>query len=103
MDPSFVKPDPLSDRSGTVERGATPCGFTDQKSSAMSSVLVALAPVEGLMTMTDARPLGADEATFIAAARSGDTARFSLITERHRRSEPSVRRPVRPRRGRAGD
>jgi RNA polymerase sigma-70 factor (ECF subfamily) len=51
----------------------------------MSSVLVALAPVEGLMTMTDARPLGADEATFIAAARSGDTARFALITERHRR------------------
>ncbi|MGH3429303.1 MAG: hypothetical protein ACRDQZ_17345, partial [Mycobacteriales bacterium] len=62
-----------------------PCGFTDEKSSAMSSVLVALAPVEGLMTMTDARPLGADEAAFIAAARSGDTARFALITERHRR------------------
>jgi RNA polymerase sigma-70 factor (ECF subfamily) len=37
------------------------------------------------MTMTDARPLGADEATFIAAARSSDTARFALITERHRR------------------
>jgi RNA polymerase sigma-70 factor (ECF subfamily) len=37
------------------------------------------------MTMTDARPLGADEATFIEAARSGDTARFALITERHRR------------------
>jgi RNA polymerase sigma-70 factor (TIGR02960 family) len=37
------------------------------------------------MTMTDARPLGADEATFIAAARSDDTARFALITERHRR------------------
>jgi hypothetical protein len=35
----------------------------------MSSVLVALAPVEGLTTMTDARPLGTDEATFIAAAR----------------------------------
>ncbi|MFI6793372.1 RNA polymerase subunit sigma-70 [Nonomuraea sp. NPDC050383] len=35
--------------------------------------------------MTDARPLGADEATFIAAVRSGDTARFALITERHRR------------------
>ncbi|MEV6873404.1 RNA polymerase subunit sigma-70 [Amycolatopsis sp. NPDC051128] len=35
--------------------------------------------------MTDARPLGADEATFIAAARSGDPARFALITERHRR------------------
>ena len=35
--------------------------------------------------MIDARPPGADEATFIAAARSGDTARFALITERHRR------------------
>src|SRR3954447_22363735 len=35
------------------------------------------------MTMTDARPLGADEATFLAAVRSGDTARFALITERH--------------------
>ena len=35
--------------------------------------------------MTDARPPGADEATFIAAARSGDTARFALMTERHRR------------------
>ena len=35
--------------------------------------------------MTDARPLGADEATFIAVVRSGDTARFALITERHRR------------------
>ncbi|KZB79263.1 RNA polymerase subunit sigma-70 [Amycolatopsis regifaucium] len=35
--------------------------------------------------MTDARPLDADEATFIAAARSGDTARFALLTERHRR------------------
>ncbi len=35
--------------------------------------------------MTDARPLGADEATFMAVARSGDTARFALITERHRR------------------
>ncbi|MBF6447591.1 RNA polymerase subunit sigma-70 [Nocardia elegans] len=35
--------------------------------------------------MTDARALGADEATFIAAARSGDTARFADITERHRR------------------
>ena len=44
-----------------------------------------LAPVEGLLTMTDARPLGADEATFIAVVRSGDTARFALITERHRR------------------
>jgi RNA polymerase sigma-70 factor (ECF subfamily) len=38
-----------------------------------------------MMTMTDARPLGADEATFIAAVRSGDTARFALITERYRR------------------
>ncbi|WP_410671379.1 RNA polymerase subunit sigma-70 [Amycolatopsis sp. cmx-4-68] len=36
--------------------------------------------------MTDARPLGADEATFIAAARSGDTAQFALVTERHRRA-----------------
>lgn len=35
--------------------------------------------------MTDTRPLGADEATFLAAVRSGDTARFALITERHRR------------------
>ncbi|WP_232668014.1 RNA polymerase subunit sigma-70 [Pseudonocardia sp. TRM90224] len=35
--------------------------------------------------MTDARPLGFDEATFIAAVRSGDTARFALMTERHRR------------------
>ncbi|MDG4827598.1 RNA polymerase subunit sigma-70 [Asanoa sp. WMMD1127] len=35
--------------------------------------------------MTDARPLGADEATFIAAVRSGDPARFALVTERHRR------------------
>src|SRR3954453_3472461 len=35
--------------------------------------------------MTDARPLGADEATFIAAVRSGDTARFASFTERHRR------------------
>src|SRR3954451_22296800 len=35
--------------------------------------------------MTDARPLGADEATFIAAVRSGDTARVALLTERHRR------------------
>ena len=35
--------------------------------------------------MTDARPLGADEATFIAVVRSGDPARFALITERHRR------------------
>ncbi|MFC4114061.1 RNA polymerase subunit sigma-70 [Nonomuraea zeae] len=35
--------------------------------------------------MTDARLLGADEATFIAAARSDDTAKFALLTERHRR------------------
>lgn len=35
--------------------------------------------------MTDARPLGADEATFIAAVRSNDTTRFALLTERHRR------------------
>ncbi|WP_340682045.1 RNA polymerase subunit sigma-70 [Amycolatopsis coloradensis] len=34
---------------------------------------------------SDAGPLRADAATFIAAARSGDTARFALITERHRR------------------
>jgi len=36
--------------------------------------------------MTDARPLGADEATFLAAVRSGDPARFALCTERHRRA-----------------
>lgn len=35
--------------------------------------------------MTDAGPLGTDEASFIAVARSGDPARFALITERHRR------------------
>jgi RNA polymerase sigma-70 factor (TIGR02960 family) len=35
--------------------------------------------------MTDARPLGADEAMFFAAVRSGDAARFALLTERHRR------------------
>ena len=35
--------------------------------------------------MTDAGPLGADEATLIAAVRSGDAARFALATERHRR------------------
>ncbi|MFI6813399.1 RNA polymerase subunit sigma-70 [Nonomuraea sp. NPDC050328] len=35
--------------------------------------------------MTDSRPLGADEATFLAAVRSGDPARFALVTERHRR------------------
>jgi RNA polymerase sigma-70 factor (TIGR02960 family) len=36
--------------------------------------------------MTDARRLGADEATFIAAVRAEDTARFALLTERHRRA-----------------
>ncbi|MFD9944742.1 RNA polymerase subunit sigma-70 [Nonomuraea sp. NPDC059023] len=35
--------------------------------------------------MTDARPPGDDEATFIAAVRSDDTATFALLTERHRR------------------
>ncbi|MGW5556484.1 RNA polymerase subunit sigma-70 [Micromonospora sp. NPDC003944] len=35
--------------------------------------------------MTDAGPLRTDEATFIAAARSGDAARFARFTERHRR------------------
>src|SRR5690349_7887318 len=35
--------------------------------------------------MTDARPLGADEAAFVAAVRSGDAARFALLTERYRR------------------
>ncbi|GLZ47241.1 RNA polymerase sigma factor [Actinomycetospora sp. NBRC 106375] len=35
--------------------------------------------------MTDVRPLGADDAEFIAAVRSDDTARFTLLTERHRR------------------
>jgi len=35
--------------------------------------------------MTDAGPTGADEATFIAAVRAGDPARFALLTERHRR------------------
>ncbi|QKV80284.1 RNA polymerase subunit sigma-70 [Amycolatopsis sp. Hca4] len=35
--------------------------------------------------MTEATPLGADEAAFIAAALSGDQARFALVTERHRR------------------
>jgi RNA polymerase sigma-70 factor (ECF subfamily) len=41
--------------------------------------------MEGLVTMTDASPLDADEAGFIAAVRSGDSARFALFTERHRR------------------
>jgi RNA polymerase sigma factor (sigma-70 family) len=36
--------------------------------------------------MTDARLLGADEPAFIAAVRAGDTARFVLLTERHRRA-----------------
>jgi RNA polymerase sigma-70 factor (TIGR02960 family) len=36
--------------------------------------------------MTDARPQGADEATFIAAVRAEDAARFALLTERHRRA-----------------
>ncbi|GIJ44413.1 RNA polymerase sigma factor [Virgisporangium aliadipatigenens] len=35
--------------------------------------------------MADAGPLGADEAAFIAAARSDDTAPFALVAERHRR------------------
>ena len=35
--------------------------------------------------MTDARLPGADEATFMAAVRSDDPARFALITERYRR------------------
>jgi RNA polymerase sigma-70 factor (TIGR02960 family) len=38
-----------------------------------------------LMTMTDDRLLGDDEATFLAAVRSDDTARFALLTERYRR------------------
>ncbi|ALG15110.1 RNA polymerase subunit sigma-70 [Kibdelosporangium phytohabitans] len=35
--------------------------------------------------MVDAGSLGADEATFVAVVRSGDPARFALLTERHRR------------------
>jgi RNA polymerase sigma-70 factor (TIGR02960 family) len=35
--------------------------------------------------MTDDRLLGDDEASFIAAVRSDDTARFALLTERYRR------------------
>ncbi|MFC7621990.1 RNA polymerase subunit sigma-70 [Microlunatus sp. GCM10028923] len=35
--------------------------------------------------MTEARQLGADDAAFIAAARSDDPAQFELLTERHRR------------------
>ncbi|WP_410643561.1 RNA polymerase subunit sigma-70 [Amycolatopsis sp. lyj-346] len=35
--------------------------------------------------MTDTEPPDAGEDTFIAAVRSGDTARFALLTERHRR------------------
>jgi RNA polymerase sigma-70 factor (ECF subfamily) len=60
-------------------------GSTDQESSAASSVLVTLAPVEGSTTMTDARPRSADEADLVAAVRSDDPARFALVTERHRR------------------
>src|SRR3954471_25030899 len=37
------------------------------------------------MTMTDDRLLGDEEATFVAAVRSDDTARFALLTERYRR------------------
>jgi RNA polymerase sigma-70 factor (ECF subfamily) len=37
------------------------------------------------MTMTDARPHGADEAALLAAVRSGDATRFALLAERHRR------------------
>ncbi|MFG1676009.1 RNA polymerase subunit sigma-70 [Micromonospora sp. NPDC049282] len=44
-----------------------------------------LEPVKGLMSMTDARRLGADEAAFIAAVRAEDSGRFALLTERHRR------------------
>jgi len=36
--------------------------------------------------MTDATVRGADEATFIAVARTEDTAQFALLTERHRRA-----------------
>ncbi|RSN43385.1 RNA polymerase subunit sigma-70 [Amycolatopsis sp. WAC 04197] len=35
--------------------------------------------------MTDARPLDTDAATFLEVVRSGDPARFALVTERHRR------------------
>ncbi|MFJ1760080.1 RNA polymerase subunit sigma-70 [Amycolatopsis sp. NPDC088138] len=35
--------------------------------------------------MTDAGSRAADEATFIAAVRAGDPARFAVVTERHRR------------------
>lgn len=35
--------------------------------------------------MTDVRPLGADEAAFLAAVRSDDPVRFASVTERHRR------------------
>jgi RNA polymerase sigma-70 factor (ECF subfamily) len=35
--------------------------------------------------MTDAGPQGGDEATFLAAVRSGDAERFASLTERHRR------------------
>jgi hypothetical protein len=65
--------------------------------------------------MTDARLLGAAEAAFIAAVRSDDTARFALITERHRRelqvrcyrmlATPAARRssPASSGRGRYGE
>jgi RNA polymerase sigma-70 factor (ECF subfamily) len=35
--------------------------------------------------MTDARPLGADDASLLAVVRSGDAARFASVTERYRR------------------
>src|SRR5689334_15664461 len=60
-------------------------GFADQKSCARSSVLVTPRTGGRMMTMTDATLLGADETAFIAAARSADTARFALLTERYRR------------------
>jgi RNA polymerase sigma-70 factor (TIGR02960 family) len=37
------------------------------------------------MTMTDGRPIGADETAFIAAVRAGDAERFTQLTERYRR------------------
>jgi hypothetical protein len=39
--------------------------------------------------MTDARPLGADEATFIAVVRSGDTARFAPLEQLVARPAPA--------------
>ncbi|MGW4499871.1 RNA polymerase subunit sigma-70 [Micromonospora sp. NPDC004336] len=41
--------------------------------------------MEGSLSMIDAGLPGAEEATFVAAVRSGDTARFARLTERHRR------------------